>query len=278
MSTRLDLTRPSLVAVRGKETVKPTQTIIVASMTVAVVNATVASLSKSQTKGPPARIIIGGWVLTVGLLLGSEAQPGIAESIAVLVLFASLFGPNGTVLADALTKATTSTKAIAVKKGSGIAIGAGNAVQPYNGGNILSDSFAKLTGVPRAEALKLHQIKPELVTMANGFQLDKSAAASFPSVERQYGRSIALSNTYRSPGQQAAAYAKAGPTGTFAPPGTSLHEVGLAVDVDMNRMDVTDPRLVAAFLDNGWFRQAKKVMFNGRMQPEPWHYSYGVPG
>lgn len=103
--------------------------------------------------------------------------------------------------------------------------------------------------------------------------MDYEAAASFIAVQTAYGKPILLDNTYRTYQQQADAYAKAGPNGTFAPPGTSLHEVGLALDINTHS-NLNDPALVAAFQNHGWYRHGKII--NG--VPEPWHWSYKVAG
>ena len=127
------------------------------------------------------------------------------------------------------------------------------------------------TGSRRADQLKARIIKPNLVSV-DGVTLDSEAAASFQQVEATYGAKIHTTGSFRSYAQQAAAYA-ANP-GKFAPPGQSLHEVGLAVDVSSAFHNLDDPRLVAAFTNAGWYRQGKVI--NGR--PEPWHWTYGVPG
>lgn len=124
----------------------------------------------------------------------------------------------------------------------------------------------------RAQALVNRTIQPDLVSIGSQpmFRLDRIAAQSFAQVEAAYGKRIPITGSYRSYAQQAAAYALN--PGRFAPPGHSLHEVGLAVDVNSAIED--DPSLVNAFTSNGWFRAAKII--NGRH--EPWHWSYGVPG
>ena len=248
---------------------KQTQSIILGCMVVAVVNTTVVSLKDSARPAPAARILIGGWILTVGLLLGSDFQPELAEGIAVLILFGSLFGPNGTVLADVLTKATSTGSTVNVVHGTSN-LDSGSATPSQSG----SGSRPSVATIPTGVL--------DLVTMPNGFKLDRSAAASFAKVEQSYGHQIGLTNTYRTNAQQAAAYAKAGPNGTFAPPGHSLHELGLAVDVNPLVVNLNDPNLYNAFISNGWFR-AGKVMpqyVNGQLvrTNELWHYSYGRPG
>ena len=89
--------------------VKGTQAIILASMSVAVGNTVVSSLTTEQVRAPAPRILIGGFVATIGLLVASEAYPQIAESLAILIMLATLFGPNGTALVNTITRLTKPT-------------------------------------------------------------------------------------------------------------------------------------------------------------------------
>lgn len=89
----------------------------------------------------------------------------------------------------------------------------------------------------------------------------------------EYGRPILLTGAKRTAEEQADGYAK--DPSRFATPGNSLHEVGLAIDVSTILMDVTDPKLFNVLTRHGFYRRGK-VLANGL--PEPWHYSYGVPG
>lgn len=82
------------------------QPIIIGCMAVAVLDTTIVDLRKSTNKSPAFRIILGGFVVTVALLVVSDSQPEIAETVALLILLATLFGPNGTALADLLAKLT----------------------------------------------------------------------------------------------------------------------------------------------------------------------------
>lgn len=126
----------------------------------------------------------------------------------------------------------------------------------------------------RAAAIKAKTIKPVYVNIPGhgALVLDQEAAASFARVEAAYGKTIALTGASRSAATQILDFAEN--PGVFGKPGTSLHEVGLAVDVS-STMNLQDPALIQAFTSNGWFRRGK-VLANG--QPEPWHWSYGVPG
>lgn len=253
------------------QSVKQTQAVILGSMTVAVINAAVTSLTTPATAKPMSlpRIVIGGWIITTALLLGSDVQPEISEGFAVLILFGSLFGPNGTVLADIAGRVTGPNGQFQPVRGSSSNLDSGQATGPSQSGSGSRPSVATLTPL-------------DLVTMPNGFKLNRQAAASFAKVEQTYGHQIGVTNTYRTNAQQTAAYEKVGPNGTFAPPGKSLHELGLAVDVNPVTVDLNDANLYNAFISNGWFR-AGKVMpqyVNGQLvrTNELWHYSYGRPG
>jgi hypothetical protein len=73
--------------------------------------------------------------------------------------------------------------------------------------------------------------------------------------------SAILGGSYRTYAQQAASYAK--DPNRFAPPGKSLHEYGLAIDVTSSMIDKYASKLLA----NGWYRERSD---------EPWHFSFGV--
>lgn len=74
-----------------------------------------------------------------------------------------------------------------------------------------------------------------------------------------------ITDSYRSPAQQAAAYAAK--PGLAAPPGTSYHQQGLAVDAGWWS---DHPLLVRLLTQAGWNRFSPSG--------EPWHWSYGVTG
>jgi len=90
-------------------------------------------------------------------------------------------------------------------------------------------------------------------------------------IARQYGampgaRELgSVTDSYRSPEQQAAAYAAK--PGVAAAPGTSYHQQGLAVDWGWASQQ---PELVRLLQAAGW----------NRFDPEsePWHWSFGVTG
>lgn len=76
-------------------------------------------------------------------------------------------------------------------------------------------------------------------------------------------RNVDIGGGYRSPGEQASLYANK--PGVAAPPGSSYHQEGLAID------------LAAAFQKARWERQLAAAGWN-RLPGEPWHWSYGVSG
>lgn len=83
------------------------QAVILGSMTVVTVDSGIKSLlGNTVTRVPPSRIIIGGFLVTIALLLTSEASPRVAEGFAVLILAAELFGPTGGGLASAVSTVT----------------------------------------------------------------------------------------------------------------------------------------------------------------------------
>jgi LAS superfamily LD-carboxypeptidase LdcB len=102
--------------------------------------------------------------------------------------------------------------------------------------------------------------------------MDYEAVASFMRVQIAYGKPIILDNTYRTFAQQQAGYEKN--PGVFGKPGTSLHERGLALDIKTTNPNLNDSKLVDAFTKEGWVRRGKVI--NGK--PEPWHWTYKVPG
>jgi hypothetical protein len=126
----------------------------------------------------------------------------------------------------------------------------------------------------RAISISKGAIKPTLVPIPTQplLLMDIDAVASFMKVQWQYGRPIILGNTYRTSKQQSDSYQR-DPV-HFAPPGHSLHEKGLALDLNTSLMNTEDPKLISAFESNGWFRRGKVI--DGK--PELWHWSYGVPG
>lgn len=122
------------------------------------------------------------------------------------------------------------------------------------------------SGPPLPEGLT-----PELVSW-RGVVLNPTAMASFQEASRILGAPIRVTDSYRSHEQQAAAYARK--PGLAAPPGSSYHERGLAIDVDGDAYggyaSAAFRRVVEALESLGWHR------FDP--QGEPWHFSYLVTG
>lgn len=82
------------------------QKFILGSMALIVTNNVVANLANSEAKTPAPKIVIGGFALTVGMLIMSEFQPELARALVIVMLIASFVGPNGTALLNLITKLT----------------------------------------------------------------------------------------------------------------------------------------------------------------------------
>lgn len=85
---------------------------------------------------------------------------------------------------------------------------------------------------------------------------------------RQIARELGLQGTdfgggYRSPSEQSSLYAQK--PGVAAPPGSSYHQEGLAIDL---AAALQNARVEAALRAAGW----------NQLPGEPWHWSYGVSG
>jgi hypothetical protein len=92
-----------------------------------------------------------------------------------------------------------------------------------------------------------------------------SALRGYIEAVKCYGKAIPLTSSYRSYSEQAALYASK--PDIAAPPGSSLHERGLAIDVNTGSLNSS----VADCLKRAGF-------FQGSTFGEPWHFSYGVRG
>ena len=83
------------------------QPLIIGAVSLAVIDTAVSDLRKSTgAKAPQFKIIIGGFVVVVVLLALSDSQEELADSIAIVILLATLFGPNAGALATLITKLT----------------------------------------------------------------------------------------------------------------------------------------------------------------------------
>jgi hypothetical protein len=131
---------------------------------------------------------------------------------------------------------------------------------------------------------------PDLVTIGQGgHRLDRPAAAAFAQAQAAYGRTIPITDSYRTPAQQAGAYADN--PDRFGSAGTSQHVKGRAVDVNLPALGINPTGPPSAWLSNasylklyqamqsaGWGNyQVARGSANGRT-PEPWHFSWGVLG
>jgi len=110
-----------------------------------------------------------------------------------------------------------------------------------------------------------------LLETRRGVTLQDAAMQSLLDIARQSGlmpgtRELSqISDSYRSPQQQASAYANK--PGLAAPPGSSYHQQGLAIDAGWWS---EHPGLASALSEAGWNRFSPSG--------EPWHWSYGVTG
>jgi hypothetical protein len=123
-------------------------------------------------------------------------------------------------------------------------------------------------GTSRAAKLLARQITPTLVPIPTQptMRLDVTAMASFMAVQTAYGKPIPLTGAWRSEAVQAQGY-ETDPD-RFAPPGKGGHPVGIAVDVNANKVNLNDPKLFDSFTRYGWYRRGRSGIM---------HYSYGVP-
>lgn len=85
----------------------PAQSIILGTMAITIIDATIGNLESSKARVPASRILIGGYLVTMVLLVGSEVSPSVAEGMSILIMLGSLFGPNGGALTQLVSKLTT---------------------------------------------------------------------------------------------------------------------------------------------------------------------------
>lgn len=98
------------------------QALIIGGMSIAILDTTIQDLKTHSNRGPAIKVILGGFIVTVTLLIVSDSQPELAESLALLILLATLFGPNGTALTDLVTKVTSgkvTTQTVAANTATG---------------------------------------------------------------------------------------------------------------------------------------------------------------
>lgn len=97
-----------------------------------------------------------------------------------------------------------------------------------------------------------------------GVTLAQPAMHSLRSIARELGlQGVDFGGGYRNPQEQANLYASK--PGVAAPPGSSYHQEGLAIDL-------------AAALQNARVENALRQAGWNQLSTEPWHWSYGVSG
>lgn len=70
------------------------QPYIVGAMVVAVADTALSGIINEGNRVPPMRVIVGGWAVTVGLLVLADNHDAFASAMATLILLATLAGPN----------------------------------------------------------------------------------------------------------------------------------------------------------------------------------------
>lgn len=114
------------------------QPLIIASISIAVVDTAITDLRKNDTHQVPAlRIVAGGVVVMVVLLALSDANEQVADSIAILILLATLIGPKGGAISTLLSKLIGADSIAALQAGGGVVQGA------ITGQNIASSKTVK---------------------------------------------------------------------------------------------------------------------------------------
>lgn len=127
-----------------------------------------------------------------------------------------------------------------------------------------------------------------LVSIGQGsHRLAAPAAVAFAAWQKIYGRTIPVSDSYRSYAVQEAAHNR--DPNRFASPDGSAHVEGRAVDVDLGRLGLNPGGTPAEWLKSpgyaalynaakaaGWCNyQVNRGSTNGRTA-EPWHFAFGV--
>lgn len=125
--------------------------------------------------------------------------------------------------------------------------------------------------------------EPNLVKIGQGgHRLRPVAASAFRQAEQNYGRTIRISDSYRSYVQQRADYNR--DPSRFGHPDESAHVEGRAVDVDLGALGIVrgtldEPayrRLVEAMYAAGWCNYQLDGYDQSSKISEPWHFSYKV--
>lgn len=157
---------------------------------------------------------------------------------------------------------------------------------PYRGGDVgIPTSLADISGfeigglsalaarevgaLPAAGNIIEGDLTPANLATRKGVTLQRPALRSLTQLRRQLGLPIFanITSDYRTQAQQAALYQQK--PGLAAPPGKSLHQQGLAIDVNTGWL-AQHPEV------RNWLRQSGWFQFDA--SKEPWHFSYGRTG
>lgn len=105
----------------------------------------------------------------------------------------------------------------------------------------------------------------------NGVTVGTRVATDLSAAEKALGFSIPLTSGYRSHAQQADVYSRK--PGLAVKPGTSYHERGLAIDVNMGALSGDQQNRLVTFL------KARGYSWGGDWRKkEPWHFGLGEGG
>lgn len=257
---------------------KPTQTYILGTMLITVADAAISNLvgEGGTSKAPAVRIIIGGWLVTVVLLVASDSQPDLVAGFATLIMLGSLFGPNGAASLKIVSKVLDTAK-VPLRRtitSSGLQVGPGVSMSEQGVGNTGNFGWS---------------VTPTLVKIGQGgHSLETKAAASFARWEKAYGGDIIVTDSYRSYAQQSKDYAS--DPNRFGSPNSSYHVKGLAVDVNLQAINAIPPsphtaltvggggtanwqKLYRTGIANGW-KNVRGPYSPNSDQAEPWHWQY----
>lgn len=212
-----------------------------------------------QDQRPRAGIFIGATVAGVILTGLADPAPDLAAGLAGLTLL-------GTAAASPQTLAAA-TGALSVRRQT-------------NRGSLRATPSPVPAVTPAATAASVTtgtgsrprndpNNPPALVNIGQpGHRLAPDAAAAFRLAEQRFGRTIWVTDSYRSYAVQAAGHA-ADPN-RFGSPDTSRHVSGEAIDVHTGKIRPDDPQLVNALTSAGWCHTKRP--------DEPWHWSYNGCG
>jgi len=108
-------------------------------MLITVADAAISNLvdEKGTSKAPAVRIVIGGWLVTVVLLVASDSQPDLVAGFATLIMLGSIFGPNGAASLKIVQK-VLNTAAVPLRRTvttSGLEVGPGVSMSGQGVGN-----------------------------------------------------------------------------------------------------------------------------------------------